>query len=236
MLDLEHDLGERQPPGLSQKIRQTRVSHHGRVHQVNSSVEVGKALLWTHGLEQNGCQCRHNLDTEARIARGVSGNSERSGKCPLTLKIDAGKLTNFGMPMSRISMAGRGMLDVDVPNLVKSLRSNSILTELCLQGNSISNTGARHLAKFIAEDNRTLTDLDLGNNKIGDTGAIALADALSENRTLLELSLDGNPIRLEGAQHILSAVAFNPFCHVVLPDYAAVNSIRSEAFEDKTDG
>lgn len=107
MLDLEHDLAERDPPGIDIKMKQTRSGENGKKHIVNSHVEVGKALLWTHGLERNGCQCRHNLDTEARIERGVSGNSERSGKCPLTLKIDPGELTNFGMPMSRISMAGR---------------------------------------------------------------------------------------------------------------------------------
>lgn len=73
------------------------------------------------------------------------------------------------------------MLDVDVPTLVKSLKLNTTLTELSLQNNSIGNTGARHLAKFIAEDNRTLTDLDLGNNLIGDTGVRQMAQNLPDS-------------------------------------------------------
>jgi len=232
VLDLEHDLGGRDPPGAQQKVRTAAFNSRAGVAQMTGkNFEVGKSLMWTHRLEEAGCQCRHNLETEERIERGVSGNSERSGKCPLTLKLRTGGVTAFAIPLARISLAGRGLQDPDVPALLSAMRGNRTLTELSLHGNGVSNGGARLIAKFLSEDNNALCDLDLGSNAIGDAGAGCLAEALRGNATLTELSLDGNPIRAAGLRELMAVASANPFCHIVLPEYKPVNECKAEAFE-----
>ena len=107
VLDLERDIGDRNPPGPTVRVTSYKKTGNGKVSTHHGTKEVGKAVLWSHKLEAYGCQCRHDLDTEARIERGVSGNNERSGKCPLTMKLTPGEIASFGQPLSRLSLSGR---------------------------------------------------------------------------------------------------------------------------------
>ena len=53
--------------------------------------------------------------------------------------------------------------------------------------------GAKHIADML-KVNKSITCIDLQRNAIGDQGACELAQAMTENTTLLELALDGNDI------------------------------------------
>ncbi|KAG0051211.1 hypothetical protein BGZ83_003996 [Gryganskiella cystojenkinii] len=92
--------------------------------------------------------------------------------------------------------------------LSEELKTDSILTTLNMQGNSISDNGARTLAKAL-KTNMTLTTLNLQGNSINDSGAQALAKALKTNITLTALNLQGNSINDNGAQALATALKTN---------------------------
>lgn len=83
--------------------------------------------------------------------------------------------------------------DSSVLLLCEALRQNTVLTNLDLQGNNITDVGAQHLADLVGF-NQTLTSLNLNNNKIGDQGFLRLAKALYKNESIGMVSTEGNAI------------------------------------------
>ena len=70
-----------------------------------------------------------------------------------------------------------------------------MVTRLNLRRNRISNDGAKKLATFIKEGDRTLTHLDVERNTIGQDGGAALLDALSSTTRIQSCQIKyGNPI------------------------------------------
>lgn len=82
-----------------------------------------------------------------------------------------------------LSLRNNGLNDIGIQYLSCALgelkRANTKLFSLNLNSNSISDEGARYLAKAL-RTNRTLLVLNLANNQIGDKGAMALAEVISK--------------------------------------------------------
>jgi hypothetical protein len=93
--------------------------------------------------------------------------------------------------------------------IASSLRSNSVLTWLFLDGNKdIGPRSAQALCEMLCE-NTTLRLLYLYGCHVGDEGAGHLAVALRRNRTLGYLCLDSNDITYLGASAIAAVLPFN---------------------------
>ena len=86
--------------------------------------------------------------------------------------------------------------------------NSSILTNLKLDFNRISDSGAEALAGCIARCN-VVQEVSIQCNSIGDFGAIALADALVHCSSLRRLNLQGNALGDEGAVAIAKSVQLN---------------------------
>ncbi|KAG9060730.1 hypothetical protein KI688_008941 [Linnemannia hyalina] len=71
----------------------------------------------------------------------------------------------------------------ELGQLSETLKTNSSLTTLNLERNSIGDNGAQALSEAL-KTNSTLTTLNLLRNSIGDNGAQALSEALKTNSTL----------------------------------------------------
>jgi hypothetical protein len=101
-------------------------------------------------------------------------------------------------------------LDAQAGGLIaSSLRSNSVLTRLDLDGNEeIGPMGAQVLSEALCV-NVALTLLYLYKCNVGDKGAGHLAVALRRNRTLEDLWLGENGITHVGAAAIAAALPFN---------------------------
>ncbi|KAF9990533.1 hypothetical protein BGZ75_001406 [Mortierella antarctica] len=95
-----------------------------------------------------------------------------------------------------------------ITDLAEVLKTNSTLSTLTLQNNSIGDDGAKALGEAL-KTNSTLTTLDLNNNSIGDDGAKMLGEALKTNSTLVTLDLRGNLIWWEGFLEFLELLKTN---------------------------
>jgi hypothetical protein len=83
--------------------------------------------------------------------------------------------------------------DIGAQALAESLsnRMNLSLKRLCLNHNGITDIGAESIAKML-KTNQLLTHLWLPKNHISDRGIKSLVDALIDNKTLQEFSLEWN--------------------------------------------
>ncbi|KAG0046352.1 hypothetical protein BGZ83_008494, partial [Gryganskiella cystojenkinii] len=105
--------------------------------------------------------------------------------------------------------------------LAEALKTNSTLTTLCLQSNSIGDKGAQALTESLLT-NSTLTTLDLRHNSIGPSGAQALAEALKTNLTLTLLNLSNNTMGPNGTQAL-------PITTMVKSSFAFLAAVASVA-------
>ena len=103
-------------------------------------------------------------------------------------------------------LQGEGIGDAAV--LAAVLETNTTLTKLVLNGNSIGPVGAESLATVL-KTNTTLTNLGLSQNNIGPAGAESLAAALNTNTSLTNLSLVENNIGPAGAESLATALKTN---------------------------
>ncbi|KAL0243047.1 hypothetical protein GEMRC1_005610 [Eukaryota sp. GEM-RC1] len=83
--------------------------------------------------------------------------------------------------------------------LVEALKTNTTVTSVTLDGNSIGAEGARALAEAL-KVNTSVTSIYLMNNFIRDEGPRALAEALKVNTSVTSVTLRCNSIGDEGAQ------------------------------------
>ncbi|XP_067941389.1 leucine-rich repeat-containing protein 71-like isoform X2 [Watersipora subatra] len=96
------------------------------------------------------------------------------------------------------------------------LREDSLLLNLSLRHNGITDLGAKNIATMLGNfksSNSKLTSLNLAGNSIGDAGGKAIAEALKMNRTLLSLSLAQNHLTDVGAKDLAQALKFFPLTH-----------------------
>ena len=81
----------------------------------------------------------------------------------------------------------------------KARTANTILTVLCLDGNKVSDEGAKALGKVL--QNTILTALCLDGNKVSDEGAKALGKALESNNILTVLCLKATRYPMRAPRH-----------------------------------
>ena len=104
--------------------------------------------------------------------------------------------------------------------------NTSVLENLVLDFNRISDSGAIALASCIARCN-VVREISIQCNSIGDSGAIALADALVNCSRLRRLDLQGNNLGDEGAVAIAKATESLPSLDLYLHNV----NITEEAIE-----
>lgn len=105
-------------------------------------------------------------------------------------------------PLSSLSLKFFNMQNFGAQILAESMyRSYGSIVSLNLESNAIGVAGAEAIATFIILQtkeakrfSKCLRVLKLANNKIGDEGAVAIADALSTNTSLEEVTLKNNGI------------------------------------------
>eukprot|EP00808_Paulinella_micropora_P024065 g55965.t1 len=85
---------------------------------------------------------------------------------------------------------------------------NSKLSNLDISLNNIGPQGAKHIAEAIQE-NKTVIELRMEVNKIGPAGAEAIANMLKVNLTLTALDFGRNGTGPQGAQSIADAIKVN---------------------------
>ena len=98
--------------------------------------------------------------------------------------------------------------DDGVKELVEFLRDNSVIYNLYLNENHISDIGAGLLGDLL-QYNSTVELLHLSKNNIGDTGAEALAQALHSHTKLKNLFLSNNNIGDAGVKALAQALCHN---------------------------
>ncbi|WIA43034.1 hypothetical protein OEZ86_009567 [Tetradesmus obliquus] len=113
------------------------------------------------------------------------------------------------------SIAGVGLDDQAVVDLVDALMVNSSVVLLDLSHNAVEDIGARALARLLRErswGSSKMRVMCLQHNQIGDDGAIALASSLSSNTQLRRLWLQHNAIGPPGAMALATAMQHNTSC------------------------
>jgi len=102
----------------------------------------------------------------------------------------------------------RNIRNTNIPLLCKILDTNTTLTHLRFDRNSIDSEGALLIAELL-KTNNTITHLYLNDNNIGVDGAKAIANALQYNTTLKKLGISNNNIGFEGALEVCDALIHN---------------------------
>ncbi len=91
--------------------------------------------------------------------------------------------------------------------IANALHNNTILEELNLWNNQVSDLGTFSLSKILSVSNFTLRSLGLGQNGISDVGAQHLAEMLKTNQTITRLWLFHNEIGDRGVQALADVLA-----------------------------
>ncbi|KAF9962085.1 hypothetical protein BGZ72_010691 [Mortierella alpina] len=126
-----------------------------------------------------------------------------------------------------IEVTPQSVTEKEITALAEVLKTNTTLTTLDLQSNSVGDIGAQALSEAL-QTNSTLTTLALNNNNIGDNGAQALAYALKTNKTLTTLSLEGNFIRFNGGLALSKSLKINLTLTTLYLDWESITFIRVE--------
>lgn len=93
-------------------------------------------------------------------------------------------------------------------NLAETLKSNTHVTTLDLEGCNIGDKGVIALAETFKK-NSTIRSVYLHFNNTGDKGAIALAEALKVSESIIDLDFEGNSITIEGFDALVESVDHN---------------------------
>lgn len=93
--------------------------------------------------------------------------------------------------------------------LSQHLLENNVLRVLDISCNEISADGAEALAVYLANPNCVLESLNISSNRLVDLGAKAMAQAISQNNTLIHIDLTNNNIQNEGLSRLAEALFHN---------------------------
>lgn len=91
--------------------------------------------------------------------------------------------------------------------LASALAQNTTLQVLHLEDNGLGNEGVAKLCRVLSSGNDTLTDLNLDWNSVTDPGARLVARMLSVNSSLHVLSLLGNAVSETGIKELENVLA-----------------------------
>jgi hypothetical protein len=109
--------------------------------------------------------------------------------------------------------------------LADALKSNTSVTSINLNNNTIGYVGASALADAL-KVNTSVTVIGLSRNAIGGEGASALADALKVNTLVTRIDLKSNTIGDEGASALADALKVNTSVTYINLDGNAISADR----------
>ncbi len=109
-----------------------------------------------------------------------------------------------------MNLSNNAIKDAGLKMLAKHLKTNFTVTHFDARGNDITSDGAFYLADCLSE-NSTLLEISLDSNRLDNRAAIDLAENLSSNRAtrLSVLDLARNDIEDEGGKRLADFVASN---------------------------
>ena len=109
-----------------------------------------------------------------------------------------------------LNLSNNGIKDAGLKILARHLKTNFTVTHFDARGNDITSDGAFYLADCLSE-NSTLLEISLDSNRLDNRAAIDLAENLSSNRAtrLSVLDLARNDIEDEGGKRLADFVASN---------------------------
>ena len=113
--------------------------------------------------------------------------------------------------LKKLYLGKNSLHDAGIAHLVKALSvPDCHLIELQLDGNDITDQGARSLANML-KTNKTLENLSLNGNRLSEKGMQSLVEVLiDQNRTLQELHLSDNQLTSElPVNTIIRMIQFN---------------------------
>ena len=109
-----------------------------------------------------------------------------------------------------LNLSNNGIKDAGLKILARHLKTNFTVTHFDARGNDITSDGAFYLADCLSE-NSTLLDISLDSNRLDDRAAVDLAENLSSNLAtrLSILDLARNDIEDEGGMRLANFLATN---------------------------
>jgi hypothetical protein len=120
------------------------------------------------------------------------------------------RATGADSRLRRLNLEQNKIGDKGIDQLCRAVRAVPSLTILKLGKNNFGLQGLRSIALLLRNSPTCcLKSLDLRSNNVGNEGATILADALSENRTLLYLYLNCNHLDNRGVARLAAALKHN---------------------------
>ena len=114
--------------------------------------------------------------------------TSKKGDLPMVIALNTRTILSIFRDAIQLKYNNAGWGDEEVVQLVEVLPLCKSATELYLEGNTISDRGARALAAaFVKGAMPSLQVLALGKNLIGDDGVVALAEAITTKGVLPQL-------------------------------------------------
>ena len=113
--------------------------------------------------------------------------------------------------------------------LAEVIKVNTVLENSC---NRIWYTGIEVISGYLIKTNNGLTKLNISENSIGDTGATCLAKFIKVNTTLLELDISKNQIRNYGIMKIIKACTNNKTLNELVCRYNDLSKCELETINE----
>lgn len=115
---------------------------------------------------------------------------------------------NDSLPLESLQLSFNRISSPGIESLMKALWDAPMLRELCLDNNSICDSGAKLIAAVLPKLKR-LAILNLGFNRFKAPGILALMKAMSSVAVLSDVSICGNTVDTEAAKGIACALAYD---------------------------
>ncbi|XP_072894749.1 NACHT, LRR and PYD domains-containing protein 12-like [Hemitrygon akajei] len=129
------------------------------------------------------------------------------------VKLVSAALRNPECKIQQLWLNHVGLTDSGAVDLVSTLRTNRLLTELNLSENELRDSGVKLVSAALRNLECKIQTLELRDVGLTDSGAEDLASALSTNPSLTELDLSDNKLGDSGVK-LVSAALGNPVCKI----------------------
>ena len=169
-----------------------------------------ESLNSNDGSESVASQCTENTQSSSAVRLGSVKNFLVKGvKCAKAFDRIVGRVSVDAFSVTKVRFRGEPLDDLDVMKLAFALRGSTYVVIIDLGNCSMTSDGAKYLFDTLRK-NSTLKTLKLDGNRIGRKGARAAADALHFGRlSLTHLDIARNKIGPDGARD-LSGFISNP--------------------------
>ncbi|XP_035779065.1 uncharacterized protein LOC118459615 [Anopheles albimanus] len=149
---------------------------------------------------------------QSNINRDVGGTDGSSSTAPTGLQVlvlwnneitrksasNFAKLIEKTSTLDTLNVGSNLLCNSFVAGIGPSLKANTSLTNLGLQGAHLSDKGAKAMAEIIEfGGNASLQRIDLRNNNIQKSGLEALNEAMKSNKSVTRIDLDDTPRRVK---------------------------------------